>query len=1484
MALMRLLFLLLLLGSLGLEAQAQYAGGNGTGDAGATACFGATDGSTRTVLQISGLNLQSSPCVNNTGALSVNVNAGVAAFIDYDVVSGSAVRLFQNGLGQAIFQFGATTATIRATAYGYCGEVSTAQLSITPDECSAYNGGMADGSSRASFCVTALDGTVEAAPVSGSLEGPAGVCDGGVYVYRLTGSSGRIESYVWELPAGAALVEGENTSQVAVLIAGSGGTLAGYVRNGCQDGARLTRTLTRSNCLAFVGGEADGDALALACGLTLTGGAPVGGGLDTLAVSDSPCAGGTSTISLANGGIADYYQWAVPADAIILAGQGTNRILVQWGTQSGLMSVSGVGLCGGALGSRNISLGACRTYAGALGDGHGSESVCFGSLSGNFLPMITPTLQGSLSGCANNSIILAVNDVPGAIGYTWNVGGTATIVSGQGTRLVEIALGASGGNLTVTAQNYCTSSAAFNGTLTASACPMYAGGTADGASRNNFCSTGLNGSIASVPVTGTITGNPSACANISSSFRISILPVAGVIYEWSTSNHLPILTGQGTSAISIMAGTEPFELKVVARSQCFTGDTARLAITIGNCDIYAGGQGDGAMTDRFCGNGLNGAGASAPQITAISGSNNACADLATSFSTKLLSGAANNFEWSGTNGAVILAGQGTDEVSVYIPLGGTVISVMALSDCGNSDPQTLAVTSENCNIYTGGLADGGETDFFCGQGLNGLNAASPVTGTIAGQTQICSGQPQRYIASGNLNNTSFNRWEVSNGAIISGNGTDTVTVIFNSGSSTLAYRASNLCTQGSLATISVNIDNCNLYFGGRADGATRGSFCSVGLNGNVAPTANISAITGPATSCVQSTATFSVETTEGQAKFITWSVPADAILLTGQGGNQAVVLVGNSGGNVTAQAETECAISPLQTTSYTAGNCLAFRGGSNDGEAAALFDNYADYYATTTTGTWQNLGVWEVKRNGIYMPATQLPSTTSKEILVRANHNVTLQSNTDISGLIVERLGILNVPAGNTLGFTAPLPEAISISGTLNYGGSFSGINTFNAAVNNGGQVNVLGSAAVPNFQWKTGSTLQLADLTATPTNVNQTFANVRLQSPGWRAATPISGRMRVTGTLSLAGGILKTDSANLVVLAPGATVVGGSASSFIEGMLAIEKSGTAYTRLTFPIGRDTAYRPVALDVALESTGQTTFYADVVEADATKLPFTLPADISHASNRRYWRIKKGAGTAVDRAAVSVNYSTDDLVNDPTYLRILKSDSVTGQWVNLGGTGTSISGNFYSGSITSTLNFSRFSYFVLGNDVFGQNVLPVSLISFGAHWASAGVAALNWATATEKNSSHFVIQRRLNGSQEWAEVGQVKAAGNSQALHGYGFEDRVQLGEGGVVYYRLKQVDLDGTADFSQPVALHYGQQVQAITAWPNPASQFVYVNRQLETADVAVTDVAGRQYTLPVVRSVQGLSQLGTSTLPAGIYSLKLMAPTGPETIRLVKQ
>lgn len=167
--------------------------------------------------------------------------------------------------------------------------------------------------------------------------------------------------------------------------------------------------------------------------------------------------------------------------------------------------------------------------------------------------------------------------------------------------------------------------------------------------------------------------------------------------------------------------------------------------------------------------------------------------------------------------------------------------------------------------------------------------------------------------------------------------------------------------------------------------------------------------------------------------------------------------------------------------------------------------------------------------------------------------------------------------------------------------------------------------------------------------------------------------------------------------------------------------------------------------------------------------------------------------------------------------------------------------------------------------------PVKLSEFYASAKDKRVA-LNWRTASEENSSHFLVERSWNGSQ-FTPVGDVKAAGQSSIMQQYSFIDEQPLPHN---FYRLKSVDLDGKFQFGKIISVKLKTDSK-LELYPVPASDVLNIQVDSETSSVIqVIDLAGRVVKFLRVDAGRTSYALPVSDLKAGCYFIKAGEDTKP--------
>jgi hypothetical protein len=195
----------------------------------------------------------------------------------------------------------------------------------------------------------------------------------------------------------------------------------------------------------------------------------------------------------------------------------------------------------------------------------------------------------------------------------------------------------------------------------------------------------------------------------------------------------------------------------------------------------------------------------------------------------------------------------------------------------------------------------------------------------------------------------------------------------------------------------------------------------------------------------------------------------------------------------------------------------------------------------------------------------------------------------------------------------------------------------------------------------------------------------------------------------------------------------------------------------------------------------------------------------------------------------------------------------------------------------------------GHDVIieppGGQPLPIELTDFQAKSVDNRHAELTWQTATEINSSHFLLERSDDG-KTWIDIGQVAAAGYSTTLLTYHYLDRNVYRSGSKpdrFYYRLNMVDQDQTFEYSpmRTVSFTAGSEL-VVRVFPNPFNRQspLFVDLQGDhdgPVHLKLSDSFGRavlQRTL-ILQGNQRFAVPLPRTLPAGVYWLELFNRKG---------
>jgi hypothetical protein len=335
----------------------------------------------------------------------------------------------------------------------------------------------------------------------------------------------------------------------------------------------------------------------------------------------------------------------------------------------------------------------------------------------------------------------------------------------------------------------------------------------------------------------------------------------------------------------------------------------------------------------------------------------------------------------------------------------------------------------------------------------------------------------------------------------------------------------------------------------------------------------------------------------------------------------------------------------------------------------------------------------------------------------------------------------------------------------------------------------------------------------------------------------------------------------------------------------------------TFPFGyNSTTYLPVIFSCGNPGSG-------IMEVSTRRTlmtnntPWTGMSHVAPVTNMYQNYVDVSVPNVIDRwwviyapamsGSLTLTYAGVENTTDPSLRTGLFSIQAWNgtQWLPPQGSGNGVT----SGTGTVTANaFSDFLPMVL---VSTPSPLPVQLISFTAKRLNY-VVETAWITASEKNNSHFLVERSADG-KKFQSIGRVEGAGNSTVMKQYRFTDENPLP--GTAYYRLKQVDFDGKFSYSGIEMVTFegttgANEIEVTGLEPNPFSEsftaFFNLPADGETL-LRVMDAKGKAVFSENQFRNQGANQFTFdkgSNLKSGIYFLLINQGNYRVSKRLVKQ
>jgi len=306
-----------------------------------------------------------------------------------------------------------------------------------------------------------------------------------------------------------------------------------------------------------------------------------------------------------------------------------------------------------------------------------------------------------------------------------------------------------------------------------------------------------------------------------------------------------------------------------------------------------------------------------------------------------------------------------------------------------------------------------------------------------------------------------------------------------------------------------------------------------------------------------------------------------------------------------------------------------------------------------------------------------------------------------------------------------------------------------------------------------------------------------------------------------------------------------------------------------FPIGTNDFYRPAIISFTTAPTSGGTITTSFIEFDpqVTNLPINDGGfQITNYGTDGYWQMIPGDNLTGGQYNLSL-YITgfQKIINglDISNLRIIKQNISSNQWVVNGTHQIGTWSNDYP--MIRRIGMMEFGKYALAGS---NNPLPIELLYFNAT-ANNELVELSWSTASEINNDFFTIEysnELANNGTIWTPLFMIDGAGNSNTPLIYTFIDRPYLRDNNtnVVFYRLKQTDIDGKYKYYGPVFVRYNyidEDEKNIIITYDPSINENKINIMFNATEsnqyqINIYDINGKLITTDTGQSIDGTNNV----------------------------
>jgi hypothetical protein len=403
----------------------------------------------------------------------------------------------------------------------------------------------------------------------------------------------------------------------------------------------------------------------------------------------------------------------------------------------------------------------------------------------------------------------------------------------------------------------------------------------------------------------------------------------------------------------------------------------------------------------------------------------------------------------------------------------------------------------------------------------------------------------------------------------------------------------------------------------------------------------------------------------------------------------------------------------------------------------------------------------------------------------------------------------------------------------------------------------------------------------------------MKLNEVGNLSINPTSGDdillqedLTIQGSLELLNGKLVLGSKNLQLNGGLGTIQNGSYIKTESTGKLIRKTNATNTSYLFPIGQS-SYTPISVNFQGGIQSNSTLSGRIVSGNHSQMD---AEQMEYVRTNYYWEMNSENMTNPNYS-VTLNYQdalvTNGLTETELDLRPAKWSTESG-WKSsdqcsichssgIMGTST-LSTDLNSITWSGVTGFSDFMGLGQGNG----SPLPVELLYLEAECLNDEYFSAKWATASENNSSHFILQQSRDGL-DWMDKKTLQAAGNSTELINYEEELSVSF-----PYFRLIQFDLDGDSTVYGPMSNSCFKEEFYFNVFPNPNNgsfQITLNNPKSNPKLIELFDALGKSVKKIDCSNVEPNNILLYSInekITSGVYLLRVDFVNGYSTFRNV--